>query len=137
MKKFYSVLTMLTMMFVALVVTACGGDDDNQGGGSNVKNKDVVGTWKGYSCVDDDPNDLSTNHTLTLVFNADGTGTYDEYEVLDANKCSFSYSMEGNTKGKAYISSIGNSIYFMLGGGKMYVYDHGYGEDLDFVLSKQ
>ena len=133
--RFIGIALLTVLMSVSF--SACGGDDDNQGGGSNVKSKDVVGTWKGYSCVDDDPNDLSTNHTLTLVFNADGTGTYDEYEVLDANKCSFSYSMEGNTKGKAYISSRGNSIYFMLEGGKMYVYDHGYGDDLDFVLSKQ
>ena len=133
--RFIGIALLTVLMSVSF--SACGGDDDNQGGGSNVKSKDVVGTWKGYSCVDDDPNDLSTNHTLTLVFNADGTGTYDEYEVLDANKCSFSYSMEGNTKGKAYISSIGNSIYFMLEGEKMYVYDHGYGDDLDFVLSKQ
>ena len=130
MKKFYSVLMMLTMMVVALVVTACGRDDDNNGDDDG-----IVGTWFGYGGLN--ANDLETDHTLTLVFNADGTGKYDEYEVLDANKCSFTYNMEGPTKGKAYISSRGNTIYFVIESGKMYIYGHGYGKDLDYLLTKQ
>ena len=121
---------MLSLIVVALGINACSSNDDGDDVG-------VVGTWFGYSTGDDSVNELSTKHTLTLVFKADGTGIYDEYEVLDANKCSFTYSMEGTTKGKAYISSIKHTIYFMVEGGKMYVYGHGYGDDLDFLLTKQ
>ena len=76
-------------------------------------------------------------HTLTIVFKADGTGTFNEYETIDSNKCSFTYSMEDTTKGKAYISSRGTTIYFVIESGKMYIYGHGYGKDLDFLLTKQ
>ena len=125
---------MLALMVAALSLSACSKSDDNPGGDDG-----VVGTWFGYRCddIDIDVNDLDTNHTLKLVFNADGTGIYDEYEVYDANKCSFTYSMEGTTKCKAYISSRGNTNYFVIEGGKMYVYGHGYGKDLDFLLTKQ
>ena len=130
MKKLNSLLLMLSLMVVALGINACSsnGDGDDDG---------VVGTWFGYSCGDGGVDDLSTNHTLTIVFKADGTGTFDEYETIDSNKCSFTYSMEGTTKGKAYISSRGTTIYFVIESGKMYIYGHGYGKDLDYLLTKQ
>lgn len=54
-------------------------------------------------------------------------------------QCSFTYILEGPYKGKAYISSRGTTFYFMYipESREMYVYGHGYGDDLDFVFSKQ
>ena len=71
MKKLNSLFLMLSLMVVALGINACSsnGDGDDDG---------VVGTWFGYSCGDGGVDDLSTNHTLTIVFKADGTGTFDE-----------------------------------------------------------
>lgn len=137
MKKLYSTIMMLAMMVAALSFTACGGDDDNQGGDGNINSNNVVGTWKGYACADSNPNDLSTNHSLTLVFNSDGSGNYLEKDNSFNDKCNFTYFMEGSTKGKTYIETRGSTIYFVIEGNKMYVYGHGYGEDLDFLLSKQ
>jgi len=133
MKKVYSLL----MMVATLSLTACGGDNDNKDGDSNVSNYNLFGTWKGYACADSNPNDLSTNHSLTLVFNSDGSGSYLEKDNKYTDKCSFTYFMEGDTKGKTYISARGNTIYFVIESGKMYVYGHGYGDDLDFLLTKQ
>ena len=133
MKQTLTLIMVLSMTIAALSLSACSkSDDDNNG-----SDYGIVGTWFGYECSDNNANDLDTEHTLKLVFNANGTGLYDEYEVLDANKCSFTYSTEGTTKGKAYISSIENTIYFVIEGRKMYVYGNGYGKDLDFLLTKQ
>ena len=138
MKKVYFIL----MMVAAVNLASCGGGDDEgitNGGNSqnNPYSNDVVGTWKGYSCADGDPNDLSKNHSLTLAFNSDGSGNYLEIDNSYTDKCDFTYSMESGTKGKAYIETRGNTIYFVIEGNKMFVYGHGYGEDLDFLLNKQ
>ena len=115
---------------------SCSKDDSNSKDNDNRKN-DIVGTWKGYGCVDDDPDDLSQNHTLTLVFSSDGSGDYIEKNKDFSDKCSFTYEKESNTRAKAYISTRGNFQYYEIVGNKMYVYGHGYGKDLDFLLTKQ
>lgn len=136
MKKLYSTIMLSAMMIAALSLTACSKSDDVDNGSDVARDSGIIGKWFGYSCSNSDVNDLDTDHTLTLIFNEDGTGQYDEYEVIDANKCSFTYIVDGPTKGKAYISSRGTTIYFMVESGKMYVYGHGYGDDLDFVLTR-
>lgn len=136
MKKNFTMVVTLSMVVAVLCLSSCSKSEDDKNGGEDVM-VGVAGTWFGYACTNSDASNLETNHTLTLILNSDGTGKYDEYEVLDANKCNFTYIMEGTTKGKAYISSRGINIYFMVEGGKMYVYGHGYGDDLDFLLNKQ
>ena len=97
----------------------------------------VVGTWMGYSCSNSNPNTLDKNHILTLIFNSDGTGKYILKETLDSGTENITYEMESSTKGKTYIRARGNYFYFEIEGNKMYVYDHGYGVDLDYLLTKQ
>ena len=128
---------LLIMTVTALILTACSSDDDNSEQENYSENNSVVGTWMGYSCADGNPNDLSKKHTLTLVFNSDGSGNYLEKDDIFTDKCAFTYQMEGSTKGKTYIKTRGNTIYFVIEDGKMYVYGHGYGDDLDFLLTKQ
>ena len=110
---------------------SCSKNDDNG------KDSDLIGTWKGYSCASSDPNDLSKNHVLALVFNTDGSGNYLEIDNSYTDQCSFTYEKESNTRAKAYISTRASFQYYEIVGNKMYVYGHGYGKDLDFLLTKQ
>ena len=129
-------MIILAMMFPVLCFTSCGGSDNDSSDISS-GGYSVDGTWMGYSCGNSDPNDLSENHTLTLIFNSNGSGNYSEKDNLFTDKCDFTYQMESSTKGKAYISTRSSNIYFVIEGNKMYVYGHGYGQDLDFLLTKQ
>lgn len=111
-------------------ITMFSKDDNDEESG-------VVGTWMGYSCSNSNPNTLDKNHILTLIFNSDGTGKYILKEALDSGTENITYEMESSTKGKTYIRARGNYFYFEIEGNKMYVYDHGYGVDLDYLLTKQ
>lgn len=133
MKKPCAVIVMLMMLVTSLCFVSCSKDDDNQEEGKS----GVVGTWVGYSCADSNPNDLSMNHTLKLVFSSNGSGSYLEDDGTYTDKCNFNYEMEGALKGKAYIEVKGSTIYFVIDSDKMYVYGHGYGNDLDYLLTKQ
>ena len=119
------------ILMLNVVIVSCSKDDDNN------KDNDLIGTWNGYSCADDNPDDLSQNHTLTLIFRSDGSGDYLEKDNNFSDQCSFTYEKQSNTRAKAYISKRGNFQYFEIVGNKMYVYGHGYGNDLDFLLTKQ
>lgn len=134
-----SILNLVTgIMVIVLNVgfVSCSKDDSNSKD-NDYKNNDIVGTWKGYSCADDNPEDLSQNHTLTLVFSSDSSGDYFEKDNYFSDQCSFTYEKESNTRAKAYISTRGNFQYYEIVGNRMYVYGHGYGNDLDFLITKQ
>lgn len=109
------------------LLMACSSEDDDNG---------VVGTWMGYRCDDITTLEISENHTLTLVFNSDGSGNYLEIDNPYTDECSFTYEMESNTRGKAY-TKVRGTIYFEIIDNKMYIFGHGYGNDLDFLLTKQ
>ncbi len=125
--------SLLAMMVLALGASfvACGDDDDDDDG--------VVGTWSGKD----------GNHYITLTFKSGGSGTWvdkynDPYSGTDTDKGSFSYKMEGKSKGiinvRLYDSYYGyenETFYFMIEGKKMYVYEDDYEDDLEFVLTKQ
>ena len=147
MKKFFTWIGILSVVVLTLSLSACSKSEDPE---SIADNTFVEGVWFGYACANSDASNLDTNHTLRLVlkinsytgeYTGEYAGEYAENEAGNTNKCSFAYTMDGLYKGKAYISSKGTTIYFMLGEGdnrdKMFVYGHGYGDDLDFVLTNQ
>ena len=130
-KNFFYFEAAMIAVILYLGFISCSKDEDN------TKSNAVVGTWIGYGCADSNPDDLDIKNVLTLVFNADGSGRYLEKDPIFTEEDTFSYEMEGTTKGKAFVGAMGAFIYFEIVGDKMYVYGHGYGNDLDYLLSKQ
>lgn len=136
MKKKSIILSMMAVMLVALfgVGFAACGDDDN--GGSGVS---VIGTWTGQE----------GRHTLTLIFKDGGSGTFiekynDSYSGMETETGSFSYTIEGGSKGMiivqlydSYSGKENEIFYWMIEGNTMFLYEHGYGDDLEYVLTKQ
>lgn len=123
--KIWSVILILGMLPMLL---ACSSEDDDYS---------LVGTWTGYRCDDITTLEIKEYHPLTLVFNSDGSGNYYEKEGDYIHQCTFVYEMESKTRAKAYISWRGSSQYYEIVDNKMYVYGHGYGNDLDFLLTKK
>jgi hypothetical protein len=135
-----SILNFVTVIMTIVLnigFVSCSKDDSNSKDNDNSINNDIVGTWKGYSCGNSNLDDLSQNHTLTLVFSSDGSGDYLEKDNSFSDHCSFNYEKESKTRAKAYISTRGSFQYYEIVENKMYVYGHGYGHDLDFLLTKQ
>lgn len=132
-KNSINLTVFIVCILLTIVFVSCSKEDDN--GNDNNENI-IIGTWMGYSCANNNPHDLSKTHTLTLVFNSNNSGSYLEKDNMYTEQCTFTYEIEGSSKGKAY-TKVRDYIYFEIVGDKMYVYDHGYGDDLDFILSKQ
>ena len=135
MKKKNFLWSMLAIMMVAMLgvgFVACGGDD-----GDN--SKGVVGTWSGQE----------GKRYLTLTFKGDGTGTYisrynDSYSGMETETGTFTYIMEGDNKGiiniREYDSYSGygyETVYFVIEGKTMSLYDDYYYDDLEWILIKQ
>lgn len=129
-----SCVTTLTQTAGATVNT--GDDNGNQG-----SNTSVVGTWSGT--------EEGGYDQLVVTVKADGTGTYvltdkGYYTTYDTQYGTLTYVMEGTSRGKVYIK-INSSYYsdriaeyyFVIEGNKMYLYEDGYGDDLEWVLTKQ
>lgn len=128
-----NILTLLATIVVVMLIgglVSCDDNDDNSNNG-------IVGTWVGYGCADSNPNDLDMSLKLTLVLYSDGSGKYLLQEASHGRTEGFVYNMDSSTRGKTYIHLIGNYIYFEIVKNKMYVYGHGYGDDLDYLLTKQ
>ena len=131
MKKnlFWSMLAILMVTMLSVGLAACGDDDDNP----------VVGTWSGQQ----------SRHNLTLTFKSDGTGTFisrynDSYSGMETSSGNFTYVMEVNNKGiiniRLYDSYSGygyETIFFVIEGKTMSLYDDYYYDDLEWVLTKQ
>lgn len=137
MKQKRILWSLLTMMMVAVLsagFVACGDDDDDSSSGSG-----VVGTWSGKD----------GRESLSLTFKSGGKGTWvsryeDYYSGTETERGSFTYEMEGKSKGiiiiKDYDSYSGyhnDYLYFEIEGKMMFLYDDYYGEDLEWVLTKE
>ncbi len=137
MKQKSIIWSLLTMMIVAVMsagFVACSGDDDDSGSGSG-----VIGTWSGQE----------GKRYLTLVFKSDGTGTYtyrykDSYSGYESDRGTFSYEMEGKLKGvitvrdyDSYSGYYTEYIYFEMEGKNLFLYEHYYGDDLEYILTKE
>lgn len=129
----WSMLAIIMVAMLSIGFGACSSDDDND------SSSGVVGTWSGQDGKD----------YLTLTFKSGGSGTwtsryYDSYSGMETDNGSFTYKMDGKSKGmitiKEYDSYSGYNtehIYFEIEGKKMYLYEDGYGDDLEWVLTKQ
>ena len=129
------------MMMVAMLSAsfmACGDDDDDDDDNGS-SSSSVVGTWSGKDGSD----------YLSLTFKSGGNGTwtsryYDSYSGTETERGSFTYEMEGKSKGvitvEEYDSYYGYEteyVYFEIEGKKMYLYENYYGDDLGWVLTKE
>lgn len=82
MKKLWNVLAVIMVIMLGVVITSCkNNDNDVEGGGSGSDSgsgsisSDIVGTWMASG----------NNATVTLVFKADGTGSFSYYHVGSKN----------------------------------------------------
>ena len=139
MKKkslFWSMLAIMMVTMLSVGFAACGDDDDDDDGGA----ASVVGTWSGRDGGDQ----------ITLTFRKDGTGTYIEvyedsyYDERSRDAGTFTYTMEGSSKGiivvqhyDSYYGQETDILYFVIEGKTMTLYEDGYYDDLEFVLTKQ
>ena len=129
-------MAVVAVMLTSVVIAACGDDDDDDATSS------VVGTWVG---VDDD-------ETLTVIVNANGTGTYTSVEqhrssgrAPTTETGAFTWQMQGADRGifmtprNSYYYGEGamEIDYFIVNGNTMSIYGDGYNGDLDWVLVKQ
>lgn len=109
-------------------------------GSSNGTSSNVVGTWSGRD----------GRETLTLTFKNGGSGSWisqykDSYSGTETSRGSFTYKMEGNKRGIITLSDHYDSysgyhteyLYFEIEGNTMYLYEHYYGDDLEWTLTKQ
>lgn len=147
MKKnlFWSLLAILMVAAVSAGFIACGGDDEEEES-SVEEGSSVVGTW------------VDAHEGLTLTFNAGGTGTWiiregsNSYSGEATKTGSFTYTAENKSRGIVALqyksshsssyssSSSGNSadvFFYTIENKTMYLYEDGYGEDLEFTLVKQ
>ncbi len=92
MKKdnFWSLVTMIMVVFVSVGFVSCGSDDDNGDGGNSV----LVGEWQECESNGVFKNDATDNEVMHMRFRSDGTG--DWWSVtkgkVDSHKYSFNYS---------------------------------------------
>lgn len=125
-------------------LTQSGGVPVNTGddSGKQGTNTSVTGTWTGT--------EEGGYDQLTLSVNSNGTGTYvlrdysSYYQTYDTNSGTFTYQMDGDSKGiviikvnSSYYTDRTIMYYFVIQGNKLYLYEDGYGEDLEWVLTKQ
>jgi ABC-type glycerol-3-phosphate transport system substrate-binding protein len=143
MKKKTLLWSMLTVMMVTMLsvgFVACGSDDDDDDNGTT-SSSSVVGTWKGQE----------GNDSMTATFNADGTSTWIEVDghsdgrPADIKQGTFTYMMQGADRGIIvskspssyyYSGESTETNYFIFQGNVMYIYDDGYNDDLEFVLTR-
>ena len=117
---------MLAMIMVAMLSIACSSDDSNDDNSSS----GVVGKW-----VKQEESDQ-----FILVFNSGGSGTWVEmrrgkYEDTAA----FVYIPDGDKKGKLILTYSDDEIevwYYMIEEKTMFLYERGYGEELEIILTK-
>ena len=133
MKKnlLWSMLAILMVTMLSVGITACSSDDDDD--------KAVVGTWSGQDGRD----------YLTLTFKSDGTGTYisryyDSYSGMETDSGTFTYVMEGDNKGMinirfydSYYGYENETIFFVIEGKTMSLFEDYYYDDLEWILTKQ
>ena len=132
-KNFISVLSLAIGLLVsATFFVACGGDSDENKETESI----IVGEWSGPRY--DGSGKKNDNRLLILIFKSDGSGTYVEQDDDYKDSGVFNYIMEGSHKGKIrFDDNILYDYYFMINGKNMTICDKGYGEDIDWVLTKK
>lgn len=125
--------TLLVAMFCIGLTSCSSSSDDASESPTNL----AVGSWSGPRY--DGPNKESKgNRLLMLVFKSDGSGTYVNQDDDYKNKGVFNYVMEGSNKGKIrFDDNLLYDYFFVIEGNKMSIYDKDYGDDIDWILTKE
>lgn len=133
-KILWCLLALMIVTISGVGISACGDDDDDKKSG-------IEGTWEG----------TSGRHTLKLIFQSGSIGRWidtknDSYSGSQSESGSFTYTMAGPSRGTIAVkfkdsysySGAGIEIYyFEVLDTTMYVYEDGYGEDLEWILTKR
>jgi len=128
----WSVMTIMMVTILCAVFAACSKSDSEQQG-----NNALIGTWVGKD----------GNVNLTVYIETANSGRWSEYiggEYGNTASGRLTYQMTGNDRGTVTTifedSSSGtqtDTFYFIIQGSVLYLYEHGYGDDLEWVLYKQ
>ena len=131
---FWSMLTIFMVTALCVGFASCGDDDDSSSNSTR-----VVGSWSVQE----------GKRSLTLTFKNNGTGTavseyYDSYSGTETDTETFNYVMEGEKKGKIFIklydsySGIENAtMFFVIEGTTMLLFEDDYYDDLEWTLTKK
>jgi len=121
----------MTAAVFVLGLPSCSSNDSGEGDNNN---SIIIGTWMGPRL--NNSGSVASGLSMTLVFNSDGSGRYIEDNRNSIQRGTFTYKMEGITRGKLLFDNADDN-YIEVIDNKMYFYDHGYGDDLDYILTKQ
>ena len=110
MKKYYSKLMMLALIFAALSFTACGGSDDDEkdSGGSS----ELVGTWDIVSNIHyylDVSSEDRARDGAYWVFTATKIEVHDSKDLMNGNSVDYTY--DSRTK---ELKVVGWPVYVVL-----------------------
>ena len=131
-KKLYlRCLAAMTAAVFVLGLPSCSSNDSGEGDNNN---SIIIGTWMGPRL--NNSGSVASGLSMTLVFNSDGSGRYIEDNRNSIQRGTFTYKMEGITRGKLLFDNADDN-YIEVIDNKMFFYDHGYGDDLDYILTKQ
>ena len=132
-KKLY-LRSLIAAMIAAVFVLGLLSCSSNDSGEADNSNSFLIGTWTGPRL--NNSGTVAEGFSMTLVFNSDGSGRFIENNRNSVERGTFTYKMEGKTRGKLLFDN-NDDNYFEVIDNKMNFYDHGYGDDLDYILTKQ
>ncbi len=134
---FWSILAILMVTIQSVAITACGSDDEEDNADET---NAIVGTWSGQD----------GKENLTMIFKSDGTGAYisryNSSSGMDTESGTFTYIMEGDKKGLinvrfhdsySYSGKEYETLFFVIEGEKMSLFDDYYYDDLEWILTRQ
>lgn len=125
--------TLLVAMFCIGLTSCSSSSDDASEPPSNL----AVGSWSGPR-YDGSNKESKRNRLLLLIFKSDGSGTFVEQGDDYKYDGTFTYVMEGSNKGKIrFDGGVLYEYFFVIEGNKMNVYDKDYGDDIDWILTKE
>ena len=132
-KKLY-LRSLIAAMIAAVFVLGLLSCSSNDSGEADNSNSFLIGTWTGPRL--NNSGTVAEGFSMTLVFNSDGSGRFIENNRNSVERGTFTYKMEGKTRGKLLFDN-NDDNYFEVIDNKINFYDHGYGDDLDYILTKQ
>jgi hypothetical protein len=114
---------------------SCGGDDEENTNSTN----NFVGTWLGYRY--DKIDEPEYDRAIKFIFKSNGTGDFVETDNGvngRSHSGAFTYKIDTPQKCKILFENMAEYEYFIeLYDNRMFVYDKDYGNDLDYILTKQ
>ncbi len=96
-KKLY-LRSLIAAMIAAVFVLGLLSCSSNDSGEADNSNSFLIGTWTGPRL--NNSGTVAEGFSMTLVFNSDGSGRFIENNRNSVERGTFTYKMEGKTRGK-------------------------------------